>query len=119
MRVARFAGRECGEFGGHGFTDDDATKMPCQCNHRRIGGRAMALVHRGAVFGWHVECIENVFNADRQPVQRSLNGAGIQHACLRDHLSCIEISECLHQGLAFGDALQAGAGIGFGRQTAF
>lgn len=71
MGIARFAGREDGEFRGDGLADHDGACRAQPRDDEGIGGWTAACVQNGAMLGPHVGGVDDVLHTDRQAVQRT------------------------------------------------
>ena len=70
VRIFRFTGRPVGKLRRHRFAEDDGARGPQHRHARRILFGLMALEQRRAVLRRHICRIDDVLDADRQPMQR-------------------------------------------------
>jgi hypothetical protein len=77
-------------------------------------------MYRRAAGGRHVVRIDDVFHADRKPVQspgRPGFARAVARARLGERALGIEVGERPHDGIARGDAVEAGAGQRLGTEA--
>ena len=103
-RVARRAGVEGGELGGHGLARDHATGAARERHHRRVERRADARVDRRAAGGRPVDRRGEVLDPDRQTAERP--GVAVRVGARRggEPEVGIERGPGLQLGLGGGDA---------------
>lgn len=108
MRIAGLTRLEVGELCGHRLAEDQSTRMPCQGHTGRIARRPECLIERRAVPRGHVRRVDDVLDADGDPLQ----GTGAELVQVPRHLQGsihVKMLPCLYERLALTNAVQASA----------
>src|SRR5690606_41406556 len=72
----------------------------------RIRRRPVSAIDRRAVFGHEAGRVDDVFDADRQAVQRPHDRTIVQDACALERRVRVDGGPCAERGIALADALE-------------
>ncbi len=97
-RIARVSGVERGERGGVGLTEQDRAFRAEKGNEGGVFPPLAAGVERRAVFGGEAGCLEDIFGAEGDTVERAGAGGGLR----------VHFDPGADFGVEFGDAAEAG-----------
>ncbi len=111
VRIARGARPRHGELGGDGLAQDHRARIPQELGHEGIAFRLMAGEQIGAVFRRHICGIDDILEADRNTVQRSLDLAPRAGSIEGSRLGQCRVGRHMHPGFDIGlarlDTVQA------------
>ena len=108
VRVDRRARRPGGELGRHELSERQHP-MPAREGHgRRVDRRPVALVDRRAVGRRHVVRVEDVLDADRDPVQRAASGGTcpVERAGTFERRVPVDVHPCVQPRIVRRDPLE-------------
>ena len=101
------AGSHPGEFASNGLTQDDGAGFAQQRDTRGIRRRTVATIDRRTHFRRQVGGVDDVFDPDRDPVQRPARRRAVELSGAAQRQFGVEACPCMNEGFAAIDAGEA------------
>src|SRR4051812_47186245 len=90
----------------HRLPENYASRRARERHARSISSRTISAVDRGAVLGWQVGGIDDVFHTEGHTSDKSGTVAAVSVPRFAQRRFCIEVAPCLDNRLAVSDALE-------------